>query len=110
MPAAEGIGAAAIPQAGVEGVGGRVLAHQRTPLHRDGYALVLNSAFTAATGLVYWIVAANGYSTHSVGVNSALISAMMFLAGLASLNLPNFLVRFLPGTGRRSGRMIALSY
>src|SRR3954468_18949024 len=111
MPPAEGLGAAAIPPAaGVDRVGGRILAHIRTPLHRDGYALVLNSAFTAVTGLVYWIVAANAYSAHSVGVNSALISSMMFLAGLASLNLPNFLVRFLPGTGRRNGRMIALSY
>src|SRR3954470_10106663 len=110
MPPAESLGATAIPPAAVDGTAARVLAHIRTPLHRDGYALVLNSAFTAVTGLVYWIVAANAYSAHSVGVNSALISSMMFLAGLASLNLPNFLVRFLPGTGRRSGRMIALSY
>jgi O-antigen/teichoic acid export membrane protein/aminoglycoside phosphotransferase len=88
----------------------RLLAHVRTPLHRDGYALVLNSAFTAATGLVYWIVAANQYSAHNVGVNSALISSMMFLAGLAGLNLPNFLVRFLPQAGRRSAPMVALSY
>jgi O-antigen/teichoic acid export membrane protein len=35
---------------------------------------------------------------------------MMFLAGLASLNLPNFLVRFLPGAGRRSGPMVAAAY
>src|SRR3954464_2414421 len=110
MPPAESLGATAIPPATVDGTAARVLAHIRTPLHRDGYALVLNSAFTAVTGLVYWIVAANAYSAHSVGVNSALISAMMFLAGLASLNLPNFLVRFLPGAGRRTGPMIALSY
>src|SRR3954453_18739249 len=103
MPSAEGLGAAALPHAGVEGMGGRVLAHLRTPIHRDGYALVLNSAFTAATGLVYWIIAANEYSAHALGINAALISSMMFLAGLAGLNLPNFLVRFLPHAGRRSG-------
>src|SRR4051794_33639302 len=110
MAPAEGVGAAALPPTRVDGVGGRILAHMRTPLHRDGYALVFNSAFTAATGLVYWIVAANQYSAHSVGVNSALISSMMFLAGLASLNLPNFLVRFLPGAGRRTGPMVAAAY
>ena len=88
----------------------RVLEHVRIPLHRDGYALALNSAFTAATGLLYWILAAKTYSAHAVGLNSALISSMMFLAGIASLNLPNILVRFLPHSGRRSVRRVTLSY
>src|SRR5437588_13097426 len=78
------------------------LEHVRIPLHRDGYALALNSAFTAVTGLFYWIIAAKTYSAHAVGLNSALISSMMFLAGIASLNLPNILVRFLPGSGTRT--------
>ena len=88
----------------------RLLEHVRTPLHRDGYALVLNSTFTAATGLLYWILAANVYTAHAVGVNSVLISSMMFLAGLASLNLPNVVVRFLPEAGRRTGKVVAWSY
>ncbi len=88
----------------------RLLEHVRMPLHRDGYALALNTAFTAATGLLYWILAAKTYSAHAVGVNSALISSMMFLAGIASLNLPNILVRFLPESGRRTVRRVILSY
>jgi O-antigen/teichoic acid export membrane protein/aminoglycoside phosphotransferase len=87
----------------------RVVAHVRTPLHRDGYALVLNSAFTAAAGLAYWIVAANTYSAHAVGVNAALISSMMLLAGIASLNLTNVLVRFLP-QARNPLRVIGRCY
>jgi O-antigen/teichoic acid export membrane protein len=79
-------------------------------LHRDGYALALNAAFTAATGLVYWIIAARNYSAHSVGVNSALISSMMFVAGVACLNLPNVLVRFLPHSGRRTQKRVVGSY
>jgi O-antigen/teichoic acid export membrane protein len=112
MQHSETLGAApALPRpAAGGGSGARLLAHLRTPLHRDGYALVLNSAFTAVTGLVYWIVAANAYTPHAVGVNAALISSMMFLAGLASLNLPNFLVRFLPGAGERTGSMVLRSY
>jgi O-antigen/teichoic acid export membrane protein len=89
---------------------GRLLDHARLPLHRDGYALAANSAFTAAAGLLYWIVAAQAYSAHAVGVNSALISSMMFLAGIAGLNLPNVLVRFLPEAGSRTARLAALSY
>src|SRR3954467_6747058 len=88
----------------------RAAAHARTPLHRDAYALVANSGFTAVTGMLYWIVAAKAFSAHAVGLNSALISSMMFLAGLAGLNLHNVVVRFLPEAGRQTGRMIALCY
>lgn len=88
----------------------RVLEHIRTPLHRDGYALALNSGFTAATGLLYWIVAARSYSAQFLGLNSALISSMMFLGGIGSLNLPNIVVRFLPGSGDRTSRRIVAAY
>src|SRR5438128_4646252 len=88
----------------------RLLAHVRTPLHRDGYALVVNSVFTAGTGVVYWVIAAKLFSPHAVGLNSALVSSMMFLAGLAGLNLVNILVRFLPDAGRRTVSVIAWSY
>jgi O-antigen/teichoic acid export membrane protein len=88
----------------------RLLEHARVPLHRDGYALAANSAFTALAGLVYWIVAARQYSAHDVGINSALISTMMFLAGIAGLNLTNVVVRFLPEAGRRTARLTAISY
>jgi O-antigen/teichoic acid export membrane protein len=92
------------------GAARRLAAHVRTPLHRDAYALALSSALTAATGLVYWIVAAYIYSPHAVGVNSTLIASMMFLAGVASLNLPNIIVRFLPEAGSRTVRLVATCY
>jgi GT2 family glycosyltransferase/O-antigen/teichoic acid export membrane protein len=88
----------------------RLLEHIRTPLNRDAYALTINAGFTAVTGFVYWIVAANEYSARAVGINSALISSMMFLAGIAGLNLPNLLVRFLPNAGNRTARAVAASY
>ena len=88
----------------------RALEHVRMPLHRDGYALALNSALTAAVGLVYWIVAAHAFSTHAVGLNAALISAMMFVAGVSTLNLPNIFVRFLPDAGGGVLRFVLLSY
>jgi O-antigen/teichoic acid export membrane protein len=93
-----------------QGMGRRLLEHVRMPLHRDGYALVANSAFTALAGLMYWILAAKTYSAHAVGLNFALISSMMFLAGIASLNLPSILVRFLPESGHRTRGRVILSY
>ncbi|MBV9422264.1 MAG: polysaccharide biosynthesis C-terminal domain-containing protein, partial [Solirubrobacterales bacterium] len=88
----------------------RLLEHVRLPLHRDAYALAVNQAFTAATGLLYWVLAARTYSAHYVGLNSALISAMMFLSGVASLNLPNILVRFLPESGDRIRTRVIWAY
>ena len=44
----------------------------RSPLHRNGYALVASSAVTSVLGLAYWIVAARAYSTEAVGVCAAL--------------------------------------
>ena len=88
----------------------RLIEHVRVPLHRDGYALAANSAFTAVTGLVYWIVAAHEYGPRDVGVNAALISSMMFLAGIAGLNLTNVVVRFLPEAGPRTARVAAIAY
>jgi len=96
------------PQA--QGASRRLRAHLATPLHRDAYALVVNSAFTAGTGVLYWIFAAKTYSEHAVGINAALISSMMFLAGVASLDLPNLIVRFLPGAGTRTSRYVVLCY
>lgn len=92
------------------GAGTRLTEHVRTPLHRDAYALVLSSAATAVAGLVYWIVAANAYRPHALGVNAALISSMMFLAGISSLDLPNIVVRFLPEAGPRTRRLIVYAY
>jgi O-antigen/teichoic acid export membrane protein/aminoglycoside phosphotransferase len=88
----------------------RLIEHVRTPLIRDGYALALNSAFTAAVGLVYWIVAAHAFSARAVGLNAALISAMMFVAGVSTLNLSNIFVRFLPEAGRQVRRFVLVSY
>ncbi len=89
---------------------GRVVAHLESPLYRNGYALVIATGATSLLGFVYWILAARRYSTVDVGRNSALIASMTFLANLAHLNLTNGLNRFVPTSGPRTARLIALSY
>lgn len=88
----------------------RLSGHARSPVLRDGYALALNSGITAVVGLAYWVVAAHVYSPAVVGMNSALISAMLFVAGVSTLNLSNVLVRFLPGSGAGARRLVGVSY
>lgn len=89
---------------------GRLAAHSRTPLYGNGYALVLSSGVSSALGLLYWALAARLYSAEAVGFNAATISAMMFLAGLAQLNLMSALLRFIPEAGRKAGRFILVTY
>jgi hypothetical protein len=88
----------------------RLRAQLRVPLFRDGYALVLNSGLTALMGAVYWLVAAHEFSPRTLGVNSAAISAMMFLAGVAQLNLMSALLRFVPVAGAATKRLVVSAY
>ena len=56
----------------------RLRNHLQSPLLRNGYALVFNSVATSALGMLYWMLAANFYSAEVVGINAALINAMIF--------------------------------
>jgi len=85
-------------------------SHLNVPLFRDGYALVANEGVTAVLGLVYWLIAAREYTPRTVGVNTAAISAMMFIAGVAQLNLMSALLRFVPVMGAARRRFIAVCY
>ncbi|MEV6902816.1 phosphotransferase [Amycolatopsis sp. NPDC051372] len=85
-------------------------APPRRSLYGHGYALVLSSALTSGIGLVFWIVAARSYDQAVLGRNSALVFAIMFLAGMAQLNLVNLLIRFVPVAGPRTRRLVALAY
>ncbi len=88
----------------------KLLEHLRDPLYKNGYALVLSSGLTSALGMGYWILAARLYSTEVVGINSAILSMMMFLGGAAQFNLVNVLNRFLPRAGRDAGKLIGIIY
>jgi O-antigen/teichoic acid export membrane protein len=82
----------------------------RLPLHRNGYALLFGSGTTSVLGLAYWVLAARLYPAETVGLNSALLAAMMFLSGLGQLGINSTLIRFIPRAGRASGRFILITY
>ncbi len=79
-------------------------------LFRTGHLLVANSVLNAGTGVGYWLLAARLNPPGVVGVNSAAISAMMLLAGVAQLNLMSMLLRFVPAAGAAAGPMIRGAY
>ena len=90
--------------------GHRLRAQWRVPLLRDGLALSLNSGLTALMGALYWVLAAHAFSARTLGVNSAALSATMFLAGVSQLNLMSALLRFVPVSGAAAKRLVASCY
>ena len=82
----------------------------RTPLLRNGHLLTLSSGLTGVIGLAYWAVTALRYDPASVGRNSAALSMMMLLAGIAQLDLSTAMVRFVPGAGAGTRRLVAWTY
>jgi O-antigen/teichoic acid export membrane protein len=102
-------GSSKIPQ-GQNSLAQRFLSHLRTPLYRNGYALLINAASTSILGILYWILAARFYTTEAVGINAAAIATMTFLSSAARLYLDGALIRFLPRSGVNATRLILYSY
>jgi GT2 family glycosyltransferase/O-antigen/teichoic acid export membrane protein len=80
------------------------------PLAQGGVFLAINSALIGLLGIVYWIEAAHLFGPATVGRNSALISAMSALSGLAQLNYARALSGLVPRAGHRSARVVVRSY
>lgn len=88
----------------------RFIDHVSDPLYSTGYLLSAGTGITAVLGFVFWVLAARSYSAHVIGINSAAISAMLFVASVCQLGLPAILVRYLPAAGNRAGWLITRSY
>lgn len=91
-----------LPPAGPDGAPNRLL--------RNGYALMCNTGVTAVLGLAYWVLAARLYPPGAIGTGSAVVSALLFVAGVSQLNLQGALTRFLPVAGDRTGAFLAGAY
>jgi O-antigen/teichoic acid export membrane protein len=83
---------------------------QPSPLLRNGYALMANTAVTAVLGLAYWLLAARLYPPSAVGAGGAAVSALLFVAGVSQLNFMGAITRFLPVAGAASKRFLAATY
>ncbi len=71
-------------------------------LYRNAVYLVVNSAVNSLTGVLFWIAAARLYDAESVGLASAAVAAVGFVAIFSSLGLDLGIVRFLPGDGNKA--------
>jgi O-antigen/teichoic acid export membrane protein len=66
------------------------------PLYRNAYALIGSNLLTAFSGYVFWIIAARRFSDESIGITSAIFSAMMLIGLISDLGFGVGLIRFLP--------------
>ncbi|MEV0970576.1 lipopolysaccharide biosynthesis protein [Microtetraspora glauca] len=89
---------------------GRFTLGLRDPLLRNAYALMVSAAGSGALGLVYWVLAARLYDTANGGRAMAVIGAMRLLAAITSFGFVGTLTRFVPDTGRATGRFIRSVY
>lgn len=90
----------------VDGSRAKILAHLRTPLYKNAYALTASAGLTSALGMGFWVVAAHHYSAGDVGRAGAAIAAMTLLQGIAALYLDGVLIRFVPVAGTRTERLV----
>lgn len=100
----------AAPRPAASGLRATVRRGLRDPMHRSAYALLLGSAMTSVLGLAFWGIAARTHPPEAVGVATAAITAMTFLANLATLGLKNGLLRFLPAAGSGAAALVLRSY
>jgi O-antigen/teichoic acid export membrane protein len=90
--------------------GSPLLRWLRTPLYRNALALLVNSGVTSLIGVAYWTLAARLTTPEVVGLNAALISAMVALASLSHLGLEGALGGFLPRAGAATGALVKRAY
>lgn len=72
----------------------------------DGLALSISAALGALAGLVSWLIAARIMPKAEVGDATLVVSIFQLVGGIAQLNLGVALLRWLPGAGRRSGKLV----
>jgi O-antigen/teichoic acid export membrane protein len=74
------------------------------------YSLVVNAGLTSIVGVGFWLTAARLYDVKTVGLDAALIAAMMQLSTICQLNMVNYIIRFLPSFGTGTARAVLRAY
>src|SRR5688500_4371095 len=81
----------------------RLAEHLREPQFRTTYVLLLNTATTAATGLVFWILFARLSETRApIGLGYTIISLGTLVAILGKGGLDTALMRSVPDASREA--------
>ena len=85
-------------------------AERTSTLLRNGHALILSSLATSGIGFLFWVLAARSYPVAVVGRDTAALSAMTFIGGVAQFNLSGALIRFIPVAGSKTRQFVLATY
>ncbi|MCG8346693.1 MAG: polysaccharide biosynthesis C-terminal domain-containing protein [Chloroflexales bacterium] len=88
----------------------RFVARMHILRHRGGIPLSLSVAIASASSIGFWAFAARIYPSETLGLQSAIISAMFLVAGIAQLSLTNVMTRFVPSAGASTRRLVGGAY
>jgi O-antigen/teichoic acid export membrane protein len=74
--------------------------YSKDTLYRNSFYMIINKGLVAATGLVFWVIAARFYSVSNIGLATTLISASMLITSFSTFGFEISLVRFLKSFDR----------
>ena len=77
---------------------------------RGAVSLMLSVSLAGVMSFIFWSYTTHHQNASAVGVISAEVASITFLAAVSSLNLSSIFGRFLPIAGWRSRRLITRSY
>jgi hypothetical protein len=80
------------------------------PMTRTSAGIAASTLLSAGLGVGFWALAARLFSAREVGRDSALVAALLAIAGIGQLNLNNVFPRFLPQLLNRKGRYVTVGY
>lgn len=66
------------------------------PLYKNSFFIALSRGINAASGFLFWLLAARIYSVEDVGLSSALLSYLELILVFSSLGFNYSIIRFLP--------------
>lgn len=81
-----------------------------TPLYRNGLALVANSGLTSVLGVAYWSLVARSSTATIVGLNAALVSALVACSNMSQAGLGGGLASYLPSQGSGAARLVKRAF
>ncbi|MFC5066329.1 glycosyltransferase [Actinomycetospora atypica] len=75
----------------------------------DGLAMALAAGGSALVGMLGWVLAARQLTPAELGTATAFVSAFLLIAGATELNVGIGLLRWLPGAGSQSRRLLVVA-
>src|SRR5438105_2320275 len=69
---------------------------QKNAIYKNSLFLLISNGYLAASGFVFWILAARTYPTYDIGIATSVLALINLISILALLGFHSGMLRFLP--------------